>query len=143
METFLELTAHAVAANVPWIRRLVARAAGRAGASRDLVHDVTLCAGEAVANAARHAYGDGRGPVHVVVRRDEDVLTLVVRDDGKGLGDPRDADSGGFGLRIIWRLAHDLELVLPSAGGTELRMGFPLEEIARGSSAGRRRHARV
>jgi anti-sigma regulatory factor (Ser/Thr protein kinase) len=143
METILELTAHAVAANVPWIRRRVARAARRAGASLDIVQDMTLCAGEAVANAARHAYGDGRGPVHVLVRRDEDVLTVVVRDDGKGLGDPRDADSGGFGLRIIWRLAHDLQLVLPSSGGTELRMGFPLADVARGSSASGRRHARA
>jgi signal transduction histidine kinase len=54
---------------------------------------------EALTNALKHS---GAGHIEIVVRFEPDATTLVVQDDGRGIG-PVDADlsSGHFGLQGI------------------------------------------
>jgi anti-sigma regulatory factor (Ser/Thr protein kinase) len=125
VQTYLELRETAVPANVRRIRHRVAEAATDAGASSTVADEVALCVGEAVANVARHAYDHSFGSVGVLVQTDRDVLTVIVRDQGRGLVDGSETD--GFGLRIIETLARDLAISWLPNRGTELRMQFPLD----------------
>ena len=126
METLLHLTEAAVPTNVRRIRHRVAEAASEAGASSPVAEEVALCVGEAVANAARHAYEHVEGEVTVLVQADGDLL-VVVRDQGRGLGEPHPVKSGGFGLRIIKALSREVSISSLPSRGTEVRMRFPLE----------------
>lgn len=138
MERLLELTEVAVPAKVRRIRHRAADAAAEAGASRRVVEEVTLCVGEAAANAVRHAYEHGEGTVRVLVEADDD-LTVVVRDQGRGMSAAR----SGLGLRIIHALSQEVSISTAPGRGTELRMRFPLEgdEPRRGTGARRQRAA--
>lgn len=137
MDTILEVTEQATPAIVRRLRRRAAAAAAAAGASDSVVDEVELCAAEAVANVVRHAYGGAEGPVLLRVQADDEAVTVVVQDEGRGLGSPRERESGGFGLRIIRTLARRLALSSRRTGGTELRMEFPVE---RRRESGSRRH---
>lgn len=135
METLLHLTEAAVPTNVRRIRHRVADAASEAGASRPVVEEVALCVSEAVANAAMHAYEHVAGEVTVLVEAEDDLI-VVVRDEGRGLREPRaGTNGGGFGLRIIKALSQDLSISSLPSQGTEVRMRFPLEsgEVGRRS----------
>jgi anti-sigma regulatory factor (Ser/Thr protein kinase) len=131
VERLLDLTEVAVPAKVRRIRHRAADAAAEAGASKRVVDEVTLCVGEAAANAARHAYEDGEGKVRVLVEADAD-LTVVVRDHGRGMNAAR----RGLGLRIIHALSQDVSISTEPGRGTELRMRFPLEADDRGRGTG-------
>lgn len=80
--------------------------------------------GEAVANAAKHA---GAEHVRIEISRLDDVLTLVVEDDGRGGADP----SRGTGLRGLADRVESLRgrcvLVSPRSGGTRLTVELPLD----------------
>ena len=106
---------------------VVAEAATDAGASSTLADEVALCVDEAVANVARHAYDHSFGSVTVLVQTDRGVLTVIVRDQGRGLVDGPGSESDGFGLRIIETLASELAISSVPKRGTELRMQFPLD----------------
>jgi anti-sigma regulatory factor (Ser/Thr protein kinase) len=137
VETLLHLTEAAVPANVRRIRHRVADAASEAGASTRVVDEVALCVSEAVTNAAMHAYEHVEGEVTVLVQAEDD-LVVVVRDDGRGLGEPRaGTNGGGFGLRIIKALSRDLSISSLPSRGTEVRMRFALErdDVGRRSDA--------
>jgi serine/threonine-protein kinase RsbW len=141
MDTILEVTEQATPAIVRPLRRRAAAAAAVAGAPERVVDDVELCAAEALANVVQHAYGGAQGPVLLRVQADDDAVTVVVQDEGRGLGSLRERASGGFGLRIIRTLARGLALTTPATGGTELRMEFPVERRRRGSGSRRHAHA--
>jgi two-component system, sensor histidine kinase PdtaS len=86
---------------------------------------------ELVHNALEHAFDPGAaGTVHVDVRRAGDVLTLVVRDDGRGLAPGVDlADSRGLGFSIVRTLVEeDLRGTLTTSqdGGTSFTIRVPL-----------------
>jgi signal transduction histidine kinase len=77
---------------------------------------------EALTNAAKHARADG---VRVDLDVDDDMLRLVVQDDGVGGADP----SGGSGLiGLIDRVetvGGRLEITSPPEGGTRLAATIP------------------
>jgi signal transduction histidine kinase len=82
---------------------------------------------EAIANAARHG-----GATHVIVslKRVDGVLSLRVRDDGRGISAPdRAAAPEGFGLRSIHERAASLggymTVRTPGRSGTELEVVLP------------------
>ena len=90
-----------------------------------LADDVRLCVSEAVTNVVRHAYGRRRGDVEVVVERDDGQVSVVVRDDGKGMTKAeREGRSGGFGLKIIEKLAADHRIRTSPNSGVEMEMVF-------------------
>jgi anti-sigma regulatory factor (Ser/Thr protein kinase) len=111
------------------IRSAVGEAATEAGATAAVVDAVVLCTGEAVANAALHAYPRFHGPedvVDVVVERSNDELVVVVTDFGGGFADARAMEDKGFGLRLIERLTSRYVVSSARDVGTTVRMVFVL-----------------
>jgi two-component sensor histidine kinase len=81
---------------------------GDAGNLRgDVATALAVVLNELMQNAVDHAFidGVGQGHVDVVLTRDDDYLTMVVRDDGEGLPDRFSLEtSRGLGLTIVQAL---------------------------------------
>lgn len=87
--------------------------------------DLKLVLTEACANIVRHAYGSGAGEIHVTYELTDDVLTLLVADDGRGIGERGvpGVDDVGLGLRLIEALSDELEIRAGEGGrGTVVRL---------------------
>src|SRR3954468_5499768 len=114
----LSLTLPARAENVAVIRHAI----GGLGEALDIddqtLADVKLAVTEACTNAVVHAYPDGEGPLEVVVCVRDDRLTIVVRDEGRGIVPRTDSPGLGLGLPLIATLAEALELATDDAGRT-------------------------
>lgn len=95
----------------------------------DLVLPLGLIVNEAVANALKHAFPDGRqGAVTVALRRQsERTHRLVIRDDGVGIGPQR--RQGSLGLTLIEALAEQLDgsATVEADGGTLVTVTFPAD----------------
>jgi anti-sigma regulatory factor (Ser/Thr protein kinase) len=113
------------------IRGAVAEAASVAGAAEAVIDAVVLCTGEAVTNAALHAYLPSHGSddvVEVVVQRSGEELIVIVTDFGSGFTDARAMEDKGFGLRLIERLTSRYVVSSSRDAGTTVRMVFALQE---------------
>ena len=111
------------------IRSAVGQAAVGAGAAEAVVDAVVLCTGEAVTNAALHAYPQSDGSedvVEVVVERSGDELIVIVTDFGFGFADARAMEAKGFGLKLIERLTSRYVVSSARDAGTTVRMVFAL-----------------
>jgi anti-sigma regulatory factor (Ser/Thr protein kinase) len=111
------------------IRSAVGEAATEAGAAEAVVDAVVLCTGEAVTNAALHAYPPSSGPddiVDVVVERTDEELVVIVTDFGSGFVDARAMEDKGFGLTLIERLSSRYVVSSARDAGTTVRMVFAL-----------------
>ena len=112
------------------IRSAVAKAATAAGACDAVIDAVALCTGEAVTNAALHAYSPSHGSddvVDVVVERSGEELVVIVTDFGSGFADARAMEDKGFGLRLIERLTSRYVVSSSRDTGTRVRMVFALQ----------------
>jgi len=93
----------------------------------DVAVSLALAANEAVTNACKHAFPDGRaGEVEVRLgRRADGALVLAVRDDGVGL--PIQAPEGGLGMRLIRGFVRKVgaTLTLSGEGGTTVALTLP------------------
>jgi anti-sigma regulatory factor (Ser/Thr protein kinase) len=119
-------------------RAELAHFASRAGASPSLVDGVRLAVSEAVTNAVRHAYPLDPGEVRVRALVGEDVLEVVVSDDGCGVHRDRTDNGGlGFGLALICEVSDQMTLGARSDGGTDVRMRFSLLESGSGAAVSR------
>jgi anti-sigma regulatory factor (Ser/Thr protein kinase) len=112
--------------------------ASRAGASPTLVDEVRLAVSEAVTNAVRHGYPLESGEIRVRAFIGDDVLEVVVSDDGCGVhrAGTGPGDSG-LGLALICEVADQMTLAPRSGGGTDVRMRFSLLEAGSGAAVGR------
>jgi anti-sigma regulatory factor (Ser/Thr protein kinase) len=111
------------------IRSAVGHAATEAGACDSVVDAVVLCTGEAVTNAALHAYAPAHGRedvVDIVVERTENELVVIITDFGSGFADARAMHEKGFGLRLIERLTSRYVVSSARDAGTMVRMVFAL-----------------
>jgi two-component sensor histidine kinase len=99
-----------------------------AGAADDVVDAVVLCTGEAVTNAALHAYPayGADEVVEVTVERTDHELVVVVTDFGSGFVDARAMEEKGFGLTLIERLTSRYVVSSGHQAGTTVRMIFAL-----------------
>ncbi|MGE0829305.1 MAG: sensor histidine kinase, partial [Hyphomonadaceae bacterium] len=93
---------------------------------------LSLIVTEALTNAVKHAWPDGRaGIIHVDLKpQASSRMELCVRDDGKGLPDGHAAAaSDSLGMRIIQALAAQLEgeftMENASPSGAVVRVAFP------------------
>ena len=123
------------------IRSAVAEAAVEAGATEAVVDAVALCTGEAVTNAALHAYPPTHRPedvVDVLVERTEQELVVIVTDFGSGFAHARAMEEKGFGLKLIERLTSRYVVSSARDAGTTVRMVFALRQ-SRPCLSGRRR----
>ena len=88
--TCLATTSPATLESARSIRSAVGEAASEAGAPEPVVDAIVLCTGEAITNAALHAYEPARGPegvVDVVLERSREELVVIVTDFGAGFAD--------------------------------------------------------
>lgn len=103
--------------------RAFLEALGFVGAALD---DITTAAGEALANAAEHAYGKEtrrrRCDVELLAYFERGKLRVEVSDRGSFI-ERSPLPGRGFGLRIIHAIAHQIQI--ETADGTRVRMLFP------------------
>jgi anti-sigma regulatory factor (Ser/Thr protein kinase) len=123
----LALTAPAVPSSVRRLRAAAAETVAELASNDRVVDDVSLCVSEAVSNVVRHAYRGKRGEIELSVERLDDEVEVVVRDSGVGLtGANRRRAVGGYGLKIIEKVARRFSVSSRKDGGTEVRMAFHL-----------------
>jgi anti-sigma regulatory factor (Ser/Thr protein kinase) len=112
--------------------------ASRAGASPKLVDGVRMAVSEAVTNVVQHAYPLESGEIRVRALAENDVLKVVVSDDGCGVHRDRTRSGGlGLGLALICEVSDQMTLAPRSHGGVDLRMRFNLPESGSGAAVGR------
>ena len=97
---------------------------------RDRAISLALLLTEAVSNAMRHGFPDGRhGRIAISLHVEDDAAHLVVEDNGIGLVDaPENDDGDGLGMRLIEGFANHLGGVaeISGDGGTRIAVRFPL-----------------
>lgn len=83
---------------------------------------------ELVTNAYKHAFDDGEsGKIQIVLKEDRETISIIVRDDGKGLPDGFTIeDHTSIGMNLIQTLTDQLEgdLEYKSENGTWCRIQF-------------------
>jgi anti-sigma regulatory factor (Ser/Thr protein kinase) len=127
--TCLATTSPATLEGARSIRSEIGEAASEAGASEPVVDAIVLCTGEAVSNAALHAYQPAPGPdgvVEVVLERTDEEIVVIVTDFGAGFADARGMQEKGFGLKLIERLTSRYVVSSARDAGTTVRMVFAL-----------------
>jgi serine/threonine-protein kinase RsbW len=92
-----------------------------------LLSDIKLAVTEACTNVVIHAYPDGEGPMEVRAALGETELSVVVRDEGRGVVPRADSPGLGLGLPLIATLTESLELGTGDDDATEVRMTFRIE----------------
>lgn len=103
----------------------------RSGVSAEVIDSVRLAVSEALTNAVVHAYRPGTpGLIHVTAAIAGRELSVIVADDGCGLGCAPDSPGLGLGLNLIEQSCHSLTITMRPSGGTQLEMRFPLSNNA-------------
>jgi len=98
----------------------------------DSAISLALLVTEAVSNALRHAYPDGRrGTIAVSFKREGDFALLRIADDGVGIDAAQDNNTG-LGMQLIRGFAQHLggELSVSHMAGTEIRLLIPIDLLA-------------
>ncbi len=105
--------------------------AGAERLDRELESSVYRLVQEALTNVAKHASAEC---VWIEVKKDDDVIQILVRDDG--IGFDKDARATGFGLvgmrERVALAGGSLTIVSTPGVGTELRGRIPMERPGRG-----------
>jgi anti-sigma regulatory factor (Ser/Thr protein kinase) len=131
----------AAPASVRGVRRALSAFAGAHGADVQTRNDVALAVSEAVTNAVLHAYGTGRegAPVHVRAVVHDDVLDVLVADEGLGTTRRESPARGlGLGLGVIADTTVRSQMRSRRPHGTEMWMRFGLR--AHRSASARAEH---
>lgn len=117
----------AIAESVGHARQALASLAASSGACEQDVERVKLAVSEAVSNSVIHGYGlEPAGTVTLTAAVRDGEITVVVADDGCGLGRARESEGLGLGLSVIAALCDSLNVTTRSTGGTHLEMRFRL-----------------
>jgi serine/threonine-protein kinase RsbW len=125
----MELALAARAENIAIVRHALGGLGEAYAVSEQKLSDVRLAVTEACANVVVHAYPDGHeGPMEVVASMDDDRLTVLVRDWGRGIGPRPDSPGLGLGLSLIAALAEQVQLGHDHQANTEVRMTFALSD---------------
>jgi len=94
------------------------------GVAPEVVDDLVIAVGEALANAVEHAAGDPGRPLDLECLLDDGDAVIRVRDHGTWRP-PVATPNRGYGLRMIAALTHEASLA--SDGGTVLTMRHGLD----------------
>jgi anti-sigma regulatory factor (Ser/Thr protein kinase) len=125
----MELALTARAENIAVVRYALGGLGEAFAVPEPKLSDIRLAVTEACANVVVHAYPDGHhGSMEVVASRDEDMLTVLVRDWGRGIGPRPDSPGLGLGLSLIAALADSVQLSHEDMEHTEVRMTFSLAD---------------
>ena len=111
--------------------------------SSDQAVPMALIVTEAVSNAAKYAFPDGRrGQIRVVLTVDGDSARLVIEDDGVGItagrADPATVERDGIGMQLIRGFARQLgaSLDVSHRNGTRYEMNMTLGPARAAESIG-------
>ncbi len=138
-ESSTSLRMKAVLENVPRAIECVTEWAQRAGCDGRVLYDIQLAVDEACANVVDHAYdGEELGDIEVHCRLEDRVLTIRVRDWGRGfelasveepdLDAPlEDRTLGGLGLFLVRQVMDDVGFRTDPELGNELTMSKRLD----------------
>ena len=125
----LELTLPARAENVAVARHAIGGLGDVIDVSDQTLADVKLAVTEACTNVVVHAYPAGDGPMGVRATVNDDLLRIVIIDQGRGILPRADSPGLGLGLPLIATLAESLELGTGANAETEVRMTFRLDAL--------------
>lgn len=126
----IELALAARAENIAIVRHALGGLGDAFGVPESKLSDIRLAVTEACANVVVHAYPDGEvGPMEVLASKDEDELTVLVRDWGRGVRPRPDSPGLGLGLSLIAALAESVQLGHDPEKHTEVRMTFALNDL--------------
>jgi PAS domain S-box-containing protein len=138
----LEQSVPADPARLSGVRRSVTAWARAGGLPEEALDDLQLALGEAVANAAEHAYAaGGRGEFRYRVAGEPDgSIAVCVRDSGHWRPPPADRGHRGRGLELISALATDVAVTHEDGAGDGTGSGttvrFRMSPPADGGSPG-------
>lgn len=125
----MELALAARAENIAIVRHALGGFGEAFSVSESKLSDIRLAVTEACANVVVHAYRGGEeGPMEVVANMENRVLTVLVRDWGRGIRPRSDSPGLGLGLSLIAALAERVQLGHDCEEHTEVRMTFALNE---------------
>ena len=125
----LELKLPARAENVAVVRHAFGGFAEVLTVDEQTLADIKLAVTEACTNVVIHAYdSEAPGALEVEASFDDERLTVVIRDRGRGIVPRPDSPGLGLGLPLIATLAESLELGTDDDDHTEVRMTFRLDE---------------
>ena len=124
----LKLRLDAVPGSVPKARSALAEYAREVGAPPA---DVELAVAEATSNSILHGYTSREpGKIELSAQIGGGELQVTVADDGDGIRPHPQGGGLGLGLALIGQMTTSVTIRRPPAGGTEMRMTFPLAEAA-------------
>ncbi len=118
----------AKAENVAVVRHALAGVAEEIGMDEAGIADLKTVVTEACMNVVAHAYAGEPGPLSVEANPDSDGLTIVVRDQGRGIRPQADVDQPSLrlGLSLIAALSSSFAISGGLDRGTEVSMRVPL-----------------
>ena len=121
----IRLTLPARPENVVLVRHVVGALAEALRMPASMVDDVKLAVTEACTNVVRHAYAGSEGPLDVHVEpADDDALTVVVSDHGRGMAPRPGGEGAGLGLPLIAALTDRFEIEHADDHGSRVSMHF-------------------
>jgi serine/threonine-protein kinase RsbW len=125
----MQLALPARAENIAIVRHAFGALGDAYAIDAQTLSDIRLAVTEACTNVVVHAYPDDReGPMEVLATLLGDELTVVVRDEGRGVGPRPDSPGLGLGLPLIASLTESVQLGRDQEDRTEVRMTFSLSE---------------
>lgn len=123
----MQLALPARAENIAIVRHAFGALGEAYALHNQTLSDIRLAVTEACTNVVVHAYPNGQeGEMEVLATLLGDELTVVVRDDGEGIGPRPDSPGLGLGLPLIASLAENVQLGRDEQERTEVRMTFSL-----------------
>jgi len=125
----IELALAARAENIAIVRHVLGGLGEAYEVPEEKLSDIRLAVTEACANVVVHAYPDGQeGQMAVLATMEEETLTVLVRDWGRGIRPRPDSPGLGLGLSLIAALAESVQLGHGEQERTEVQMTFALRE---------------
>ena len=123
----LVLSLPARAENVAVVRHAFGGLGEALSVPEQLLSDIKLAVTEACTNVVIHAYADAEGPMEIRAAVGDSELSVVMRDEGRGVVPRADSPGLGLGLPLIATLTESLELGTGEDDATEVRMTFRVE----------------
>jgi serine/threonine-protein kinase RsbW len=115
--------------NVVLVREMLSGLETAVAINASELNDIRTAVTEACNNVVQHAYAGGQGPMEIEVCLGSQMLEVLVRDRGMGMGvelDGSDAAARGIGLHVIQTLTRAVEFTDGFGAGTEVRMTFSI-----------------
>ena len=119
--------------NEAFARVVVAAFASQLDPTIEELSDVKTAVSEAVTNAIIHGYENSSGKIEIECKIEEDVLTIVVCDNGQGIEDvdlarqplytsKPELERSGMGFTVMETFMDSLEIVSQPEKGTRITM---------------------